>query len=74
MKRLRHSTFALPVLVGLGSAIGLFCALLGDGVWDAVAWLGLGVPALLGGWPLLCRGQNKGAPVQRGARLWHRRQ
>ncbi|WP_287028049.1 hypothetical protein [Pseudomonas sp. UBA6310] len=56
MKRLRRSTFALPVLVGLGSAIGLFCALLGDGVWDGVAWLGLGVPALLGSWPLLRRG------------------
>jgi len=48
MKRLRRSTFALPALIGLGSAAGLFCALLGDGLWDAVAWLGLGVPALLG--------------------------
>ena len=38
----RQSTFALPLLIGLLSAAGLFSALLGDGAWDAVAWLGLG--------------------------------
>ncbi|WP_162838889.1 hypothetical protein [Pseudomonas sp. TTU2014-080ASC] len=51
----RQSTFALPMLIGLLSAIGLISALLGDGGWDAVAWLGLGIPALLGSWPLLRR-------------------
>jgi hypothetical protein len=49
----RQSTFALPLLIGLLSAVGLLSALLGDGGWDAVAWLGLGLPAALGGLPLL---------------------
>ncbi len=49
----RQSTFVLPLLIVLLSAIGLLSALLGDGGWDAVAWLGLGLPAALGGWPLL---------------------
>lgn len=49
----RQSTFALPLLIGLLSALGLFCALLGDGWWDASAWFGLGIPAVLGTWPLL---------------------
>lgn len=44
----RQATFALPLLLGLLSAIGLISALLGDGVWDAVAWLGLGLPAVIG--------------------------
>lgn len=51
----RQSTFALPLLICLISAIGLISALLGDGGWDAVAWLGLGIPAALGSWPLLRR-------------------
>ncbi|MFI8745896.1 hypothetical protein ACIGKL_12135 [Pseudomonas sp. NPDC077186] len=49
----RASTFALPALIALLGAGGLFAALLGDGWWDALAWLGLGLPALLGCWPLL---------------------
>ncbi|SEQ96026.1 hypothetical protein SAMN05216600_11292 [Pseudomonas cuatrocienegasensis] len=53
----RRSTFALPLLIGLLSAVGLLSALLGDGGWDAVAWLGLGVPAVLSVWPLLRRRQ-----------------
>ncbi|SEE98108.1 MULTISPECIES: hypothetical protein [Pseudomonas] len=39
--------FATPVVIALLSAAGLFAALLGDGVWDALSWLGLGVPAIL---------------------------
>ena len=52
---MRQSTFAIPVLLAVLGAAGLFAALLGDGGWDALAWLGLGLPALLGGWPLLRR-------------------
>ena len=40
--------FAIPSVIALLSAAGLFAALLGDGVWDALSWLGLGVPAVLG--------------------------
>lgn len=55
MRRWRESTFAIPALLGVLSAAGLFAALLGDGPWDALAWLGLGLPAVLGCWPLLRR-------------------
>ncbi|AOE84880.1 hypothetical protein [Pseudomonas sp. TCU-HL1] len=48
-------TFTPPLLIGLLCALGLFSALLGDGGWDALAWLGLGIPTLLGCWPLLRR-------------------
>ncbi|MEZ1318538.1 hypothetical protein QIW53_21160 [Pseudomonas fluorescens] len=38
--------FASPTLIALLTAAGLFAALLGDGAWDALSWLGLGVPAI----------------------------
>ncbi|MGE6527682.1 hypothetical protein ACQKEM_01410 [Pseudomonas sp. NPDC077382] len=60
----RESTFLLPGLIaGLG-LVGLFAALLGDGWWDVLAWLGLGLPAALGVWPLLRRRMT--APTQAG--------
>ncbi|RCL22048.1 hypothetical protein C6A77_21290 [Pseudomonas sp. AFG_SD02_1510_Pfu_092] len=40
--------FAWPGLIGALSIGGLFAALLGDGLWDSLAWLGLGLSALLG--------------------------
>ncbi len=40
--------FGVPVVIALLSATGLFAALLGDGAWDSLSWLGLGIPALLG--------------------------
>lgn len=39
--------FSAPLLIGLLSAVGLFAALLGDGAWDSLSWLGLGLPALI---------------------------
>jgi hypothetical protein len=47
--------FGIPVAIGVLSAAGLFSALLGDGVWDAVSWVGLGVPTVLGTWGLIKR-------------------
>ncbi|MGN8261320.1 hypothetical protein ACLEJW_18590 [Pseudomonas sp. SMSB3] len=38
---------AWPALIALLGALGLFAALLGDGAWDLLAWLGLGIPAAL---------------------------
>ena len=40
--------FTVPLVIGVLSAAGLFAALLGDGAWDALSWLGLGLPAMLG--------------------------
>ncbi len=45
--------FAWPAAIALLSTAGLFAALLGDGAWDMLAWLGLGIPtglALRGLW------------------------
>ncbi|MBD0704679.1 hypothetical protein FHJ31_06020 [Pseudomonas sp. Fig-3] len=47
--------FGIPVAIGVLSAAGLFSALLGDGAWDAVSWVGLGVPTVLGTWGLIKR-------------------
>ncbi|WP_296253787.1 hypothetical protein [Pseudomonas sp. UBA4194] len=51
MTRRKHSTFwpvfAIPLVIGVIGGAGLFAALLGDGWWDALSWLGLGIPALL---------------------------
>lgn len=39
-----------PIVLGVLSAIGLFCGLWGDGAWDWVGWIGVGVPTLVGIW------------------------
>ncbi|WDY57684.1 hypothetical protein [Pseudomonas sp. PSKL.D1] len=39
--------FAWPLLITLLGLAGLFAALLGDGGWDVLAWVGLGLPAAL---------------------------
>lgn len=36
--------FAIPIVLALLSAIGLIAALLGDGFWDGLSWLTLGIP------------------------------
>ncbi len=47
--------FAIPLGIGVLSAAGLFAALLGDGEWDSLSWVGLGVPAAIGVWGLFKR-------------------
>ena len=39
--------FSTPLAVGLLSAMGLFSALLDDGAWDVLSWIGLGIPVWL---------------------------
>ncbi|MGV6397587.1 hypothetical protein ACTUVN_003543 [Pseudomonas caspiana] len=48
-------TFAAPVVVGVLISAGLFAALLGDGWWDTLAWLGMGISAVLSIRGLLAR-------------------
>ncbi|WP_285426411.1 hypothetical protein [Pseudomonas sp. efr-133-TYG-103a] len=40
-------TFGKPIWIALLTAAGLFAALLGDGAWDVLAWVGMGIPAWL---------------------------
>jgi hypothetical protein len=42
--------FRVPLVLALLTAGGLLLGLLGDGLADGVAWLGLGVPIAVGCW------------------------
>ena len=39
--------FAVPALIALASAMGLFGALVGDGAWDVASSLCLAIPAVI---------------------------
>lgn len=45
----RH-IFAVPIIMGLLSAIGLVAALVGDDVWDWLSWATLAIPILVLGY------------------------
>ena len=47
---LRQSTWTLPVVIALASLIGLVVGLVGDGVFDALGWIGLLSVLLTIGW------------------------
>ncbi|MGY2291800.1 hypothetical protein ACW9H6_18680 [Pseudomonas sp. SDO528_S397] len=53
--------FTIPLGIGLLTAAGLFAALLGDGMWDAASWVGLGIPAVIGVWGVVKRRSYKGS-------------
>jgi uncharacterized membrane protein YuzA (DUF378 family) len=36
-----------PVLLGILSLAGLIAALVGDGIWDIVSWIALGIPVIV---------------------------
>jgi hypothetical protein len=50
MQRTALQVFAVPIVLGVLSAIGLVAALLGDDVWDYVSWLALGIPCVVMAW------------------------
>lgn len=50
MQRSALQVFAVPIALGILSAVGLLAALLGDGPWDAVSWLALGIPCAVTAW------------------------
>ncbi len=39
-----------PVAIAIVSAVGLVGGLVGDGAWDALSWVGLGVPTAACAW------------------------
>lgn len=48
--------FGVPLALGILSAVGLVAALVGDGVWDTLSWIALGVPVAVIGFHMLRRG------------------
>lgn len=46
-------TFAVPALIALVSSVGLVAALLGDGAFDMISWLGLAIPVGAIAWAML---------------------
>lgn len=54
-RRSLWAVFAAPIAIAMASLTGLVVALTGDGVRDAVAWAGLGVPVAITAWALSAR-------------------
>ena len=50
MKSTFWKVWGVPIIIGILSAAGLLSALTGDGVWDLVSWVSLGVPVLVAIW------------------------
>ena len=44
-----------PIQIGIATTIGLLAALLGDGVWDLLSAVTLGVPVAVAAWLGLVR-------------------
>ena len=45
--RTLQQIFALPIVIGILSTVGLIAALVGDGWWDGLSWASLSLPVLL---------------------------
>lgn len=50
MMRVFGPVWTAPILLGVLTVVGLVSALLGDGVWDALSAVSLGVVVAVGGW------------------------
>ncbi len=47
--------WTIPIAVALASLVGLISGLLGDGVLDWIAWIGLGAAVAVLAWALIVR-------------------
>ncbi len=59
MIRTPSQIWAIPILLGILTMVGLIAALLGDGVLDLVSAVTLGIPVLAGIWYSLRRAPRK---------------
>jgi hypothetical protein len=62
MSQLFGPIWTAPVVLGVLTIAGLMSALLGDGVWDDLSALALGIVVLVGAWYGL---RKKKVPVKR---------
>lgn len=53
VKSVFWKVWGLPIIIGILSAIGLVSALTGDGLYDLLSWLTLGIPVVLAVWYLI---------------------
>ncbi|MCE7072987.1 MULTISPECIES: hypothetical protein [unclassified Dyadobacter] len=53
VKSVFWKVWGLPIIIGILSAIGLLSALTGDGLYDLLSWLTLGIPVVLAVWYLV---------------------
>lgn len=42
------SVWTWPIVLAISMTVGLASALLGDGIWDALSWVALGGPLVVG--------------------------
>ena len=47
--------FFVPALIAAASLIGLVGALLDDGAWDVIGWIGLAIPVAVTVWARIVR-------------------
>lgn len=45
-----RKVYTLPTVIAVVSGVGLIFALLGDGVWDVMSWLAVGLPLGVAAW------------------------
>jgi len=55
MSRTPLQIWGAPIVLAILTTVGLISALLGDGVWDALSAVTLGIPCLVGAWYCLRR-------------------
>lgn len=55
MSRTPMQIWGAPIVLAILTTIGLISALLGDGVWDALSAVTLGIVCLVGAWYCLRR-------------------
>lgn len=46
----RTGLWRVPILLGALTLVGLLSALIGDDAWDALSWITLGIPIVVGTW------------------------
>jgi hypothetical protein len=55
MSRTTMQIWGAPLALAVLTVVGLVSALLGDGIWDAVSAVTLGIPVAVGAWYSLRR-------------------
>ena len=66
MKAAGVRVWPIPIVLAVLTCVGLVAALVADGIWDAVSWIGLGIPDAVVLWFVWLVPRRRGAHEQRG--------